>query len=46
VRLGEQDGAAYFAYDASGNRIMMQDPSGTTYFSYDALNRLTNQEGI
>jgi len=42
----EADNLAYFAYDAAGNRIMMQDPSGATYFSYDALSRLTNQEGI
>ena len=36
---------AYFAYDAAGNRTMMQDGSGATYWTYDALNRITNEEG-
>ena len=39
-------GPAYFAYDAAGNRIMVQAGSGTTYWSYDALNRIMNEEEI
>jgi len=37
----QPDALAYFAYDATGNRIMMQDGSGATYYAYDAINRLT-----
>ncbi len=38
-------GKALTAHPA-GNRIMVQDPTGTTYFSYDATNRLTEEEKI
>ena len=38
-RLAPDTGPAYFAYDAPGNRAMMQDGSGATYWAYDALNR-------
>jgi len=30
----------------AGNRVMMQDGSGTTYWSYDALNRIMSQQKI
>ena len=43
-RLEPDTGPAYFAYDAAGNRIMVQAGSGTTYWSYDALNRITTGE--
>ena len=45
-RIEPDTGAAWFGYDAAGNRIMMQDGSGTTYWSYDALNRIMNEEEI
>jgi len=45
VRQHVDDGAAYFAYDASGNRTMMQDPAGTTYWTYDAVSRIISEEG-
>ena len=42
----EDEGPAYFTYDEVGNRIKMQEGSGTTYFAYDAVNRLTSEEKI
>lgn len=42
----QPDALAYFAHDAAGNRIMMQDGSGATYYAYDAINRLTREEKI
>lgn len=34
-RLEPDTGPAYFAYDAAGNRTVMQDGSGATYWTCD-----------
>ncbi|RJQ25247.1 MAG: hypothetical protein C4589_11480 [Peptococcaceae bacterium] len=36
-----------YAYDAAGNRTMVNDPKGNiTYFSYDSLNNLTSDGNL
>ena len=38
-------GAAYYAHDASDNREMLQDITGTLYWAYDGMDRMIKEEG-
>ncbi len=41
IKSAFPDQTNQFSYDATGNRIQLQDSTGTTTFTYDSLNRLT-----
>jgi YD repeat-containing protein len=45
VRQQVDGDSAYYAYDENGNRLSLQDTTGTMDWTYDGLDEMTLEEG-